>query len=206
MKLGVAAAAAALLVGAQAATASAALPAPAGAATAAAHRIAHRLSGWTRLKSATIQGDRRCVPFEHDGQLAHATLVFESRNAATPGLSVAAAVSVYRNRAAARRALAESASPAWQRCTRAYFARMVRPQGLGVTARDGVAAWARPPAGSRAVAEHLVARLESGAGALWNSTYELEDTHDPRVVYGFSLAGERPIPQSLVRSLLALAG
>jgi len=158
------------------------------------------------VKSASIRGDRRCTAFEHDGQLAHSTLVFRSRDVAMPGVSVAAAVSVYPNRAAARRALAESASAAWQRCTRGWFARMVRPQGLGVTARSGVAAWARPPAGSHPVAEHLVARLEGGAGALWNSTYELEDTHDARVVYGFSVAGERPIPRAPVRSLLGLAG
>jgi hypothetical protein len=83
---------------------------------------------------------------------------------------------------------------------------MVKKQGLVVTARSGVDAWARPPAGSRPVAEHIVARLEGGQATLWNSTYELEDTHDPRLVYGFSLAGVHPFPRALVRSLLALAG
>ena len=40
---------------------------------------------------------------------------------------------------------------------------------------------------------------------LWSSMYELEDTRDPRVVYGFSVAGAHQIPKPLVRSLLALA-
>jgi hypothetical protein len=194
-----------LVLAAQAAAAGAAArPTPAQAAVAASQRVAHRLSGWKRLASAKVTGDPRCMPFEHPGQLAHTTLVFDSRT--TLGLSVAAAVSVYPSRAAARRALAESAGTRWRSCTRAWFARLVRKQGLVVTARSGVAAWARPPAGSRPVAEHVVARLEGGQATLWNSTYELEDTRDPRVVYGFSLAGMRPFPRALVRSLLALAG
>jgi hypothetical protein len=204
VKRAVAAAGLVLVLGAQAAIASAA-PAPSDAASAGAHRIAARLGDWAVVKEAHVVGDRRCLLFRHAGQRARETRVFNARRGAVLGLSVIASASVYSSAASARRALAESASPTWQACSRGWYARMVRRQGLTVTALSGVPAWARPPAGSHAVAQQLVARLEAGQGALWNATYELEDTRDPRVVYGFSVAGAHPIPKALVRSLLALA-
>ena len=197
-----AAAAAALVLGAQAATAA---PAPGDAASAGVHRIAARLDGWAVVKNAHVIGNRRCRLFEHAGQSAREIRVFNARRGPAAGLSLIASASVYPSAAAARRALAESGSTAWQACTRAWYAKLVKPQGLVVTSRTGIPGWVSPPARSHAVAQHLVARLEGGQGALWSSLYELEDTHDPRVVYGFSVAGSHQIPKALVRSLLALA-
>jgi hypothetical protein len=198
-----AAVATALILGAQAAVAAASTPAD--AASAGVQRIAARLGDWVVVKDAHVIGNRRCRLFEHEGQRAREIRVFNARRGAVIGLSLVASASVYPSGAAARRALAESGSTTWQACTRAWYAKMVKPQGLVVTSRSGVPPWVRPPAKSHAVAQHIVARLEGGQGALWNSMYELEDTRDPRVVYGFSVAGAHPIPKALVRSLLALA-
>jgi hypothetical protein len=192
------------MLGAQAAGATAA-PAPADAAAAGVHRIAARLDGWTVVENAHVIGNRRCRLFEHAGQSARQIRVFEAQRGAAAGLSLIASASVYPSAAAARRALAVSGSTTWQACTRAWYAKLVKPQGLVVTSRTGIPPWVRPPARSNAVAQHIVARLEGGQAALWSSMYELEDTHDPRVVYGFSVAGAHRIPKALVRSLLALA-
>lgn len=199
-----AAAAAALTLGAQTAVAAAA-PSPADAASAGVHRIAARLGDWVVVENAHVIGNRGCRLFEHAGQRARQIRVFDARKGAVAGLSLIASASVYPTAAAARRALAESGSTAWQACTRAWYAKLVKPQGLVVTSRSGVPQWVRPPARSHAVAQHIVARLEGGQGALWSSMYELEDTRDPRVVYGFSVAGAHPVPKALVRSLLGLA-
>lgn len=197
-------AAAVLMLGVPAPTATAA-PTPADAAAAGMHRIAARLGGWTVVKNAHVIGNRRCRLFEHAGQSARRIRVFNAQRGAAAGLSLIASASVYSSPAAARRALAESGSTTWQACTRAWYAKLVKPQGLVVTSRTGIPQWVRPPARSNAVAQHIVARLEGGQAALWSSMYELEDMGDPRVVYGFSVAGAHQIPKALVRSLLALA-
>ena len=82
----------------------------------------------------------------------------------------------------------------------------MRLRGCASPATPATPAWAQAPRASHAVAQHIEARAPGSSERISISTYELQDTTDPRVVYGFSIsASGKAIPQSLVRTLLGLA-